>query len=145
QTGVLNQIKSSRDLETLLKQAEINKYAVCLAIFSVSQLRKINIQYGHNVGNQVLQRWGQLFQSAFRGDEVLGYWGNGEFVVGMPGLSKSEVSDRLNDILTTLRQQVFSAPDGSRFQASCNSAIVEYPTEGMTLQSLYQVASKSLE
>ncbi|MFB2878973.1 response regulator [Floridanema aerugineum] len=142
QTGVLNQIKSSRDLSTLLKQAEVNKYAVCLAIFSVSQLRQINIQYGHNMGNQVLQRWGQLFQSTFRGDEVLGYWGNGEFVVGMPGLSKSEVGDRLTDILTTLRQQVFTAPDGSRFQVSCNFAIVEYPTEGMTLQSLYQVASR---
>ncbi|MBE9229390.1 response regulator [Phormidium sp. LEGE 05292] len=145
QTGVLNQIKSSRDLESLLQQAATNKYAVCLAFFSVYQLRQINIKYGHNVGNQVLQRWGQLFQSAFRGDEILGYWGIGEFVVGMPGLSKLEASDRLNDILTNLRQQVFSAPDGSRFQVSCNFAIVEYPTEGMTLQSLYQVASKSLE
>ncbi|MFB2934732.1 response regulator [Aerosakkonemataceae cyanobacterium BLCC-F154] len=144
-TGVLNQLKSSRDLESLLQQAETNKFAVSLAIFSVSQLHQINIHYGHNVGNQVLQRWGQLFQSAFRGDEVLGYWGNGEFVVGMPGLSKVEAGDRLTDILTNLRQQVFSAPDGSRFQVNCNFAIVEYPTEGTTLQSLYQVASKFLE
>lgn len=145
QTGVLNQIKSSRDLESLLQQAAISKYTVCLAIFSVDRLPQINIKYGHNVGNQVLQRWGQLFQSTFRGDEVLGYWGNGEFVVGMASLSKLEASDRLSDILTNLRQQVFSAPDGSRFQVSCNFAIVEYPNEGMTLQSLYQVASKSLE
>jgi diguanylate cyclase (GGDEF)-like protein len=145
QTGILNQLKSSRDLEVVLQQAAINQYAVCLAVFSISQLRNINIEYGHNVGNQVLQRWGQLFQSAFRGDEVLGYWGNGEFVVGMPGLSKSEAGDRLNDILTNLRQQVFSAPDGSRFQVNCNFAVVEYPTKGITLQSLYQVASKSLE
>lgn len=145
QTGVLNQLKSSRDLESLLQQAEINKSPLCLAIFSVSQLRQINIQYGHNVGNQVLQRWGQLFKCAFLGDEILGYWGNGEFVVGMPGLFKAEASDRLNDILTNLRQQVFSAPDGSRFQVNCNFAIVEYPTEGKTLQSLYQVASKFLD
>ncbi|MFB2835299.1 response regulator [Floridanema evergladense] len=144
-TGVLNQLKSSRDLESLLQQGAINQYAVCLAIFKFYQLRQVNIQYGHNVGNQVLQRWSQLLQSAFRGDEVLGYWGDGEFVVGMPGLTKSEVSDRLTDILTNIRKQVFSAPDGSRFQVSCNFAIVEYPTEGMTLQSLYQVASKSLD
>jgi len=144
-TGVLNQLKSSRDLESLLQQAATNQYAVCLVIFRFSQLRQINIQYGHNAGNQVLQRWGQLFQSVFRGDEILGYWGSGEFVVGMPGLSKLEVTDRLNDILTNLRQQVFSTPDGSRFQVSCNLAIAEYPTAGMTLQSLYQVASKSLD
>ncbi len=94
------------------------------------------------MGNQVLQKWGQLLQSTFRSDEIVGYWGNGEFVVGMPGLNKMEASDRLTDIITNLRQQVFSAPDGSRFQVSCNFAIVEYPTEGMTLQSLYRVASK---
>ena len=145
QTGVLNQLQSSRELESLLQQAEINKSPLSVAIFSVSQLHQINIQYGHNVGNQVLQRWGQLFKSAFLGDEILGYWGNGEFVVGMPGLFKAEASDRLNDILTNLRQQVFSTPDGSRFQVNCNFAIVEYPTEGKTLQSLYQVASKFLD
>ncbi|MFN6517953.1 MAG: hypothetical protein RMY29_026185 [Nostoc sp. CreGUA01] len=32
-----------------------------------------------------------------------------------------------------------------RFQVICNSAVVEYPSDGITIQSLYQVASSILK
>ena len=145
-TGLANQLQSSRDLQHLIAQAEKNQQSVCLVILSVSDLRQINIKYGHDAGNQVLQRWSRLFQSAFCSGEVLGYWGNGEFVVGVSGLTKIEVSDRrLSDILTTLRQQIFTAPDGQRFQATCSFAVVEYPYDGLTIQFLYQAANSNLK
>jgi len=75
---------------------------------------------------------------------ILGYWSNGEFVVGMPGLTKVEASDRLFELLTTLRQQIFTAPDRNRFQVTCSYALTEYPADGLTLQSLYQAASTIL-
>lgn len=140
-TGLANQPQSSRDLEQLIEQAAIASSPVSLVLLNVTELRQINTQYTHAAGNQVLQRWGSLFQSAFRGAEVLGYWGNGEFVVGMPGLTRAEAGDRLSDILATLRQQIFTAPNGNRFQASCSFSIAEYPADGLTLQSLYQVVS----
>jgi len=31
--------------------------------------------------------------------------------------------------------------DGYRFQVTCNFAVVEYPSDGLTIQSLYQVAA----
>ncbi|BAY78898.1 multi-component transcriptional regulator (plasmid) [Nostoc linckia NIES-25] len=139
-TGIANQFHSRRNLEHLITQAEKNQQSVCLAILSVNDLRQINIKYGHEAGNQVLQRWSRLFQSAFCSGEVLGYWGNGDFVVGIYGLTKPEINHRLSEILTTLRQQIFTGFDGDRFQVICNCAVVEYPSDGRTIQSLYQVA-----
>jgi diguanylate cyclase (GGDEF)-like protein len=139
-TGLFNQPQSSRGLEQLIQQAERNHHPVCLMVLSLTELQPINRQHGHATGYQVLQRLGHLFQSAFRGSEVLGYWGNGEFVVGMPGLTKVEVGDRLFEFLTTLRQQIFTVPDGNRFQVTCSYALTEYPVDGLTLQSLYQSA-----
>ncbi|MDZ8183858.1 MAG: response regulator [Nostoc sp. ChiSLP02] len=139
-TGVANQFHSRRNLEHLITQAEKNQQSVCLAILSVNDLRQINIKYGHEAGNQVLQRWSRLFQSTFCSGEVLGYWGNGDFVVGISGLTKTEINHRLSEILTTLRQQIFTAFDGDRFQVTCNFAVAEYPTDGLTIQSLYQAA-----
>ncbi|WP_341530346.1 response regulator [Nostoc sp. UHCC 0302] len=147
-TGLANQLQSSRDLQHLIAQAEKNQQSVCLMILNISNLRQINIQYGHEAGNQVLQRWSRLFQSAFCGGEILGYWGNGEFVVGVSGFTETErlvVQHRLSDILTKLRQQVFTAPNGDRFQAICNFAVVEYPNDGLNIQSLYQVANSMLK
>ncbi|MDZ8236699.1 MAG: response regulator [Nostoc sp. ChiQUE01a] len=140
-TGIANQFQSRRNLEHLITQAEENQQSVCLAILSVNDLRQINIKYGHEAGNQVLQRWSRLFQSEFCSDEVLGYWGNGDFVVGISGLTKIEINHRLSTILTTLRQQIFTAFDGDRFQVTCNFAVVEYPSDGLTIQSLYQTAA----
>ncbi|MBW4574425.1 MAG: response regulator [Aphanothece sp. CMT-3BRIN-NPC111] len=144
-TRLANQPQSSRHLEHLIEQAKENCHPVCLVVLSATQLHQINVQYSHAAGNQVLQQWGRLFQTVFRSGEVLGYWGNGEFIVGISGLTKKEASDRLFEVLTTLRQQVFTASDGNRFQATCSFAIAEYPTDGVTLQSLYQVASSLLD
>ncbi|MCC5632212.1 response regulator [Nostoc sphaeroides CHAB 2801] len=147
-TGLANQLQSSRDLQHLIAQGEKNQQSVCLTILNISDLRQINIQYGHEAGNQVLQRWSRLFQSVFCGGEILGYWGNGEFVVGVSGFTETErlvLQHRLSDILTKLRQQVFTAPNGDRFQVTCNFAVVEYPNDGLNIQSLYQVANSMLK
>ncbi|BAY89567.1 MULTISPECIES: response regulator [unclassified Tolypothrix] len=139
-TGLANQLQSSRDLQQLIIQAQKHQHSLCLAILSITDLRQINSKYGHETGNQVLQRWSRLFQSTLCSGEVLGYWGNGEFVIGFSGLTKPEVKDRLGNILTTLRQQIFTDANGDRFQAVCNCAVVEYPQDGQNIQSLYQAA-----
>ncbi|MBH8561775.1 response regulator [Nostoc sp. CENA67] len=147
-TGLANQFQSNRDLQYLIAQAEKNQQSVYLVILTISDLRQINIQYGHEAGNQVLQRWSRLFQSAFCCGEILGYWGNGEFVVGVPVFTETErlvINHRLSDILTKLRQQVFTAPNGDRFQVSCYFAVVDYPNDGLNIHSLYQIAISMLQ
>jgi diguanylate cyclase (GGDEF)-like protein len=141
-TRLTNQPQSSRYLEQWI--TEKSNLLFCLAVFSIADLQQINIQYGYATGNQVLHRWGFLFQNNLRGAEVLGYWGSGEFVVGIPGLTKSEASDYLSGILTALRIEVFTAPDNSRFQVIFNFGIAEYPANGLTLQSLYKFARETL-
>ncbi len=151
-TGLTNQTQSHRELELLIQRMKVASqsansdssfipHSLCLVVFTLTNLQGINLEYGHPTSNQILQRWGRLFQASFRGQEVLGYWGNGEFVVSMPGLTKQQTSDRLSEVLTTLRQQVFTAPDNSRFQVSFSFGIAEYATDGLTLQSLYKFAS----
>jgi diguanylate cyclase (GGDEF)-like protein len=137
-TGISNYTESKINLDNLLSQAKEHNTSVCLALLTVVELHQINFNYGHNIGERVLQRWGGLMQKVFRGDEVLGYWGNGEFIVGMPRLNKTQAQDRVSEILTILRQQIFTALDGTRFQVACNCKVAEYPIEGKTIHSLYQ-------
>ena len=141
-TRLMNQSQSSRDLVHQLQRKAQSEF--CLVILTVADLRSIHLKYGHEAGHQVLQRWGQIFQAAFRDATGLGYWGNGEFVVGLNG-SKAAARDRLSEVLRSLRQQIFTAPDGTRFQVACAFAIAEYPVDGHTLQVLYQAADAGLE
>ncbi len=138
-TGLANQPQSQRELERWIRQAEGDRQPFCLVLLVAESLRQINLQQGHATGNQVLQQWGRLFQSALSDGVGLGYWGDGEFGVGIAS-SAGETRDRLSDLLKTLRQQIFTAPDGTRFQVGCQVAIAPYPEAGETLQALYQTA-----
>ena len=138
QTGISNYTESARGLNYLLTESQKYENYICLAILRIAELDKLNFQYGHPISDRVLQKWGRLIKLVFRSREVLGYWGNGEFIVGIPDLNKPEATERLGEILAVLRQQIFTAPDGSRFQVLCHWAVAEYPTDGQTIQSLYQ-------
>ncbi|MBW4553176.1 MAG: response regulator [Aphanocapsa sp. GSE-SYN-MK-11-07L] len=135
-TGLPNQLESSRRLEAQLPKLEV----LSLVVFRLPDLRQINLEQGHGTGHQVLQRWGSLFQAHFAGDEIIGYWGNGEFIVGLPNCDRATARDRLGQVLIALRQQVYTAPEGERFQVNSQWAIAEYPTAGQTLRSLYRAA-----
>ena len=143
QTGISNYTESKINLDNLLSQNQENKVSVCLAVLSIAEFNQLNFNYGHHIGNKVLQRWGGLIQKVFRSSEVLGYWGNGEFVIGINGLNKSQARERLTEILAILRQQIFITSNGKRFQVTCNCTIAEYPKDGKTIHSLYQLSVNS--
>ena len=143
QTGLPNYTQSSRELDYWIQAAAGDRAAGSLALLSMPELRQINRRYGHAVSSQILQQWGDTVKAACRGGELLGYWGDGEFIIGLPNLNKADTRDRLSSLLSTLRRQVFIAPDGDRFQVSLGLGIAEYPTDGTTTTALYQIASES--
>lgn len=144
-TGLANQPQSSRGLEQLIQSAAVNHTPVAFLLLQLLDLPNLNLCYGHTTGNQILQHWGSILQSALRGAEVLGYWDNGEFVVGMPEMTKVTARDRCASILKTFRKQIFTAPDGSRFQVNYSLGIAEYPLDGQNVQMLYQVARSAAD
>ncbi|GAB4372903.1 MAG: response regulator [Elainellaceae cyanobacterium] len=140
-TGLANQAQSQRDLEALLQESQA---PVALVLLNLTDLRQINAQYGHTSGNQVLKRWGDILRTAFRAGEVVGYWDNGEFVIGIPGVQQEQAIDRLSAVLATLRKQIFTAPNGQRFQVSYAIGVSEFLKQGNNIQELYQAASAAI-
>ncbi len=139
-TGLTNRPQSSRELEFELQQARSNQQPFSLAVLKMPELQQINLQYGHQTGDRILQKWGQIIQAACREGELCAYWGNGDFILGIPNLSKTDAREQLAEILTILRKQIFTSPQGDRFQVECHCAIAQFPEDGTTLQTLYQAA-----
>ena len=137
-TGLKNRPQSSRELESYLQQAQNNQQLFSLAVLKMPELQQINLKYGHQTGDRILQKWGQVIQAAFRHNEISSYWGNGDFIIGIPNISKTEAKEQLAEVLTVLRKQIFTSPQGDRFQVECHCAIAEFPQDGTTLHSLYQ-------
>ncbi|NER82611.1 MAG: hypothetical protein F6K42_24240 [Leptolyngbya sp. SIO1D8] len=79
-----------------------------------------------------------------RDREAIGYWGNGEFVVGVPEFAQAEAQEYLEPLFQALRRQIVTLPTGERMQPAFDWAIATYPTDGHTLQALYQSAAARL-
>jgi diguanylate cyclase (GGDEF)-like protein len=140
-TGLKNRSQSSREIEMSLQQAQKSQQPFCLALLTMTELQQINLKYGHSTGDRVLMQWGKVIQAAFRGDEITAYWGNGDFIIGIPNLNQTLAQEHLVEVLTILRKQVFTSRKGNRFQVSLNCSVAEFPKQGKTLHSLYQACN----
>ena len=140
-TGLNNRAQSSREIASLLLQSQTNDRSCCFALLKITDLADINLQHGHLTGDRILAQWGKVIRAACRQSEITGYWGNGDFIIAMPDLAKTQAQEHLTELLTTLRRQVFTSPTGKRFQVTFNSAIAEC-RDGDNLHSLYQKCCK---
>ncbi len=143
-TLVANRRKSTEDLNRYLQSSERHQQPFCFAIVELDNLKEINHQYGHAVGDRVLSQLGELLRQTFHTQDVVGRWGGSEFVVGMAGMTKSDGVQRLSELLKNWRQIEFTVANGQKFHASFSTAVVEYPQDGANLQALYQAADAAL-
>ena len=143
-TGLPGQAISQQALQKGFEHARAQDGVFSLALICLNDLRTVNVESGHDAGRRLLQAWGQCFQTQLRGSEQVGYWGRGEFLVGMPDLSYSEATEYLEPLLQTLRRQIVTLPSGDRIQPAFEVAVIEAPEQGQTLQGLYQEAIAQL-
>jgi diguanylate cyclase (GGDEF)-like protein len=143
-TGLANRYKSTKVLGQLLSLAGRHRQPFSLAVVDLDHFKRINDQYGHAIGDEVLRRLGALFLRSFRSEDVVARWGGEEFIVGMYGITRDDVVHRLTEVLETLRQEAFTSADGVRFQVTFSAGVATYPTDGTELATLYRVADQAL-
>ena len=74
----------------------------CVAVIDVDNLKPINDQFGHGVGDRAIRAVARAARSLIRADDMVFRWGGDEFLVLMFKLHEEEAARRmrmLNDIL----------------------------------------------
>ena len=140
-TGIANRRKSTQELSKLIGSNQ----SFCFAVVSLDHLKRINRHYGHEKGDGVLSRLAELLQRTLYSQDVLGRWGGKEFVIGMPGVSKTEAVRRLTEVLKNFSQLEFASSNNTQFQATFRAGVAQYPEDGGDLQELYQAADTLFE
>lgn len=146
QTGLVNQAQAQRDLQQLMQRNQQYTFVLLRLV----NLVQINLNYGHSAGHRVLRAWGDEL-SAQLTEALVSYWGNGDFVVGLPESDKLAAADRLEEVLKAFRQRVFEGEGGRgviaappiRFQAQYAVGLATFPDDGKTPMALYQSAYRS--
>ncbi|AFZ59919.1 response regulator [Anabaena cylindrica FACHB-243] len=150
-TGLSLRRKVLQDLTRLLQLAQRQQQPLSLAMLDLDNFKLVNDQYGHEMGDRVLNYFGKLLNQSFRQEDIVGRWGGEEFVVGMYGTSKEEGMRRLAQVLQQFSQHSFTAQqkggdkkDETKFQVTFSGGIAQTPDNGKDLQTLYQKADIAL-
>lgn len=110
-TGIFNRAKFNSELETYIRAYSAQDPGVIsLIIFDIDDFKEINDQYGHLVGDRVLQELADTVKLNIRENDLLFRWGGEEFVV----LLKETDKDQAMIVAEKLRKII----DGRLFQGS---------------------------
>ena len=88
-----------------------------LAIFDIDHFKRVNDQYGHLIGDEVLLLFSQIMENTFRGNDLLFRFGGEEFV----GLFHSASDETIATVLNRFRENIenFSFPQVGKVTVSC--------------------------
>ena len=98
-TGVFNR----RRLQDILDDSRLT--GATILFFDLDEFKDINDVHGHHVGDEALQHFARVLQTAFRpGDHVIRYAGD-EFIVVGQGIEQVDIAERIEMVRDTLLRE----------------------------------------
>jgi diguanylate cyclase (GGDEF)-like protein len=102
-TGLLNRRAMLELLAREHPRIERGQGPLALALLDIDWFKRINDDFGHGAGDEVLRRFAALIQAQLRAADALARWGGEEFLLLMPstgGDAARTVLDRLRGAVT---------------------------------------------
>ncbi|NES82755.1 MAG: diguanylate cyclase [Moorea sp. SIO2B7] len=141
-TGVANRRQSTIEFNRLLRLSQRYHQPLCYALLDLNNLKQVNEQFGHVMGDRMLRRLGQILRQKFRSEDIVARWGGKEFFIGMYGLNRQAGVRRLQEILETVSEEF---DDCDLVQVTFSAGVAEYPEDGTDIESLYRAADEAIE
>lgn len=73
-----------------------------LMFLDIDFFKKVNDNYGHNIGDEILKMVGKVFTSACRDNDIIGRWGGEEFIGVFENIDEKriiEIADRIRMLI----------------------------------------------
>ncbi|MBC3807919.1 GGDEF domain-containing protein [Undibacterium seohonense] len=102
-TGISNRGHIMQLLDIAIRQAASDKRPLCIACLDLDHFKKINDQYGHDIGDLVIRDFAQHLQACTRREDGCGRIGGEEFLLVLPDVSIDTASTIIDRLLETVR------------------------------------------
>ena len=110
-TGTLNRRGLNAAFLRESARAQRLNQPLTVAIVDIDHFKKVNDQYGHDLGDQVLRGMAKVLQDTLRANDVITRYGGEEFVILMPDTTPENALDILERVQLQLGRQLFQAQD----------------------------------
>ncbi|HPJ37794.1 MAG TPA: diguanylate cyclase [Spirochaetota bacterium] len=123
---------------------ESEKGIISLALIDIDHFKRVNDQYGHQMGDNVLMTLGDVLKRHSTERFFPARFGGEEFVMLFPGLSAAEARIKIDTIRDELKGIDFKTGNRELFRVSFSAGIAEYPVMGNNLSHLLSRADHAL-
>ena len=142
-TGLSNRSEFNRMFEHHLRLASRNGSRLALLLVDLDKFKPVNDDFGHQVGDGVLQEVADILQQNFRRTDVVARWGGDEFAILMINPADRETIRRSADrLIAEISRPMMVRGDEVRIGASVGVAV--YPDDGSDEDDLTFKADSAL-
>lgn len=89
-TGLFNRLKLDELFALHLNIARRHKREFSIVLLDIDKFKSVNDNYGHQVGDSVLQELAHILKENTRGEDAVVRWGGEEFLILLPSCNNSE-------------------------------------------------------
>ena len=136
-TGLYNRRYLNRYLERLAQKGKKDVYA---ALIDLDFFKKVNDEYGHAFGDEVLIEFARILERNLIADGIAVRFGGEEFMLILPDVTEEEIRHMLAKNERRL-QTVWKTEKEPAFTFSCG---VEQFADGMDVSDVYRQADEKL-
>ncbi len=153
-SGLHNRRYALRFIRDLLERAREERFRVTVLLFDIDNFKSYNDDYGHDAGDEVIQRIGQLFQNHCREHDLVTRYGGDEFCVIFWDADQPRVagSQHPSDALAVLARfkealrncQCESLTNEPKGALTISGGLASYPWDGAVAEDLIARADEAL-
>lgn len=107
-TGLNNRLNLERELENLLFHYRLNGIPFAVLMLDIDWFKKVNDNYGHDVGDFVLKELSTLIHDAIRTEDSAYRAGGEEFVIILNRISEAEAMEKAEAICRIVQEHSFN-------------------------------------
>ena len=143
-TGFYNKRMYYSILDGEIARAQRNGRPISVLMLDIDHFKRINDNFGHIVGDRVLERLGILLRNSVRSENSVCRYGGEEIAIIVPEFGAgpaSEMAERLREIV---EQTTFSGGQGQSIKVTVSIGIAAFPEMAGSAEELTKAADSAL-
>ncbi|MDP3269602.1 MAG: GGDEF domain-containing protein [Legionella sp.] len=143
-TGLYNRHSLHDTLHRLIEQSKRNNKQFSIILFDIDHFKLINDQFGHNAGDIVLEKIGELLKLFFRETDFSFRYGGEEFLIILEESNLENAVKRIDEFRKLIKNYQFQFTVHEYRKISISSGVATFPEHGDTPELLIQSADEAL-
>ena len=141
-TGISNRHSLYNKLEYIIAHSQRNKKNFSLLYIDLDGFKTVNDNYGHDVGDFLLQEVAHRVKEEIRKDDIFARIGGDEFVIVLTDVNKDFIATISQNILKNLSKTFYIKKQNINISVSIG--IATYPKDGEDIDTLVKNADSAM-